>query len=243
MQSNQLLTPKEKQVLDSQREIDWLKRQIQQYEQALEPAPEMETMLSAGRLEDLENLDPIESNKDVIDELREKLDVMTQFNLSKDALTEAIDATHNVLKSLYPGQVDHDSFERSRAVKIIIEERDNLTSLFLTGLEQLRKVKNELAQTQARIIESHQENRELVQSIRDIKEQIAQDLDEQRSRDERDIMDSQISDQTDRISDYKYRLEIARNVLMGIILESGIEWTTDDHYLQVMQEIGDETED
>ena len=116
-QEHQLLTPKEKQVLDSQREIDWLKRQIEEYEQALEPAPEPDTMLSTvrnmeGDQENSNPVDTIELHKDVIDELREKLDVMTQFNLSKNSLTQAIDASHNVLKAFYPGNVDHDSFER-----------------------------------------------------------------------------------------------------------------------------------
>ncbi|KAI7849427.1 hypothetical protein BDC45DRAFT_540148 [Circinella umbellata] len=246
-QEHQLLTPKEKQVLDSQREIDWLKRQIEQYEQALEPTPEPDTMLSTVRdiLDDEEHSNPvdtIEKHKDVIDELREKLDVMTQFNLSKNSLTQAIDASHNVLKALYPGNVDHDSFERSREIKIKINERDELTSLFLKGFEQLRKVKTELTQTQAKIIESHQENRELVQSIQDAKNEALLEF-ERQANDERDIMASQVTDRSERLSDHQHRLEIARNVLMGLILESDINWTNDDHYLQVMQEIGDELEE
>ncbi|KAI9491858.1 hypothetical protein BDB00DRAFT_467870 [Zychaea mexicana] len=195
MQNHQLLTPKEKQVLDSQREIDWLKRQIQQYEQKLDSSPDLESMLS---LKPSEEDNTIESHKETIDELREKLDVMTQFNLSKDSLTNAVDASHNVLRSLYRGLVDHDSFERSRAVKVKIDERDELTSLFLTGYEQLRKAKNELALTQAKIIDCHQENRELMQTLRDLKEQAMQEMEQLEQSEEGAILASQVTDHTER---------------------------------------------
>ncbi|KAI8138897.1 hypothetical protein BJV82DRAFT_717078 [Fennellomyces sp. T-0311] len=231
-----LLSPKEKQILDSQREIDWLKRKIKKYEKELEPPPEINVTLAAAELHEPTK----ESYKDTIDELREKLDIMTQFNVSKECLTSAIDASHHVLKSLYPGEIDHDSFKRSQAVKIMIRERDELTSLFLNGLEQLRKTKNEIAQTQAKAVERLQENRELVQSIREVKEQLVQELEVPSGT---GLLGSQTAEPSERIDDYRTRLEIARNVLRNLILESGIDYLYDDHWYQVMAEIGDELKD
>lgn len=100
MASAPVLTNKEKQVLASQREIEWLRRQIDQYQSALAPAP---TESNDDAEQDLCN---------TIDRLRAELDVMTQFNLSRKCMTRNLDASYHTLNTLYAGPSDHDSMER-----------------------------------------------------------------------------------------------------------------------------------
>lgn len=100
MASTPVLTNKEKQVLDSQREIDWLRRHIDHYQRALAPEPTESIDHSA---EDLCN---------TIDRLRAELDVMTQFNLSRKCMTRNLDASYHTLNTLYAGPSDHDTMER-----------------------------------------------------------------------------------------------------------------------------------
>lgn len=101
MASTPVLTNKEKQVLDSQREIDWLRRHIDHYQRALAPPEQTESIDHSA--EDLCN---------TIDRLRAELDVMTQFNLSRKCMTRNLDASFHTLNTLYGGPSDHDTMER-----------------------------------------------------------------------------------------------------------------------------------
>ncbi|CDS10440.1 hypothetical protein LRAMOSA03116 [Lichtheimia ramosa] len=144
MASAPVLTNKEKQVLASQREIEWLRRQIDQYQSALAPAP---TESNDDAEQDLCN---------TIDRLRAELDVMTQFNLSRKCMTRNLDASYHTLNTLYAGPSDHDSMERRRLVTEKLQERDELTVVILRIVDQLKKARVQLAKTQAKVME--QEN-------------------------------------------------------------------------------------
>jgi len=43
------------------------------------------------------------------------------------------------------------------------------------------------------------------------------------------------------LANVRARRETARNILQGLILESGVEWADDEHLLKLMLIIGDES--
>lgn len=198
MASAPVLTNKEKQVLASQREIEWLRRQIDQYKSALAPAP---TESNDDAEQDLCN---------TIDRLRAELDVMTQFNLSRKCMTRNLDASYHTLNTLYAGPSDHDSMERRygyrsnvdmdtqpthrRLVTEKLEERDELTVVILRIVDQLKKARVQLAKTQAKVmgkpsaiswsplmidscaLDSHLTNRHLTESIQRTRERQLEEI-------------------------------------------------------------------
>ncbi|KAI7879471.1 hypothetical protein K492DRAFT_208248 [Lichtheimia hyalospora FSU 10163] len=222
MESTAVLTNKEKQVLDSQREIEWLRRQIDQYQRALATEPSE----SDNHTEhDLCN---------TIDRLRAELDVMTQFNLSRKCLTRNLDASYHTLNTLFSGPSDHDSMERRRLVTERLQERDELTVLILRIVDQLKKARVQLTKTQAKVMDTHIINRQLVQAIQRVRNQRSEGIAREAS---------QITVRPEVMDDMVNRLEIARNVLMGLMLESGIDWANDERWLQVMLKLGDQVEE
>ncbi|KAG0172244.1 hypothetical protein DFQ28_001506 [Apophysomyces sp. BC1034] len=225
------LTKKERQVLDSQREIDWLKRQIQQYEYALDaPSDTSQTVPDTPSEEDLLRY------KERVDGLRNQLDVIAQFNLSKDCMTRNLDASHFTRCALYPIDADYNQLKRSQQVEDAVNERDQLVIEFMQLLDQLQKVKIKLAHTQRQITETHLENRELTQSLRQLNEDELNDRTSAVS-----LTSSQDADGlADRMHEMRDRLEIARNVLIGLILESNIDYVDDEYWSGVMQRIGNE---
>lgn len=155
MASSNILTAKEKQVLASQREIDWLERQIDRFQTALASPPSTPSPSPSASEEPQESQiihDAIQARKQAIDELRTQLDVMTQFNLSKEAMLRAIDASYYTLNSLYPKESDHDTMERHRQIREQIDIRDDIIVSIMQLLKSLRKTKNNLAQVQTRVI-------------------------------------------------------------------------------------------
>ncbi|KAL1928453.1 hypothetical protein VTP01DRAFT_2809 [Rhizomucor pusillus] len=233
--SNNLLSVKENQVLASQREIDWLERQIDRLQTALESSPLAEPPSTSG--DDAQEIrDQIQARKEAIDDMRTQLEVTTQFNLSKESMLRVIDSSFHTLKSLYPEESDHDTMERHRRIREQIEVRDDIVVSIMQLLRSLRKTKNHLAQVQTKVIEHHQENRQLMKAIEEAKQQA---LDELTDADITDTTTQGSQGGTERIHELQDRFEIARNVLIGLILESNINWI-ESEWLEVMLRAGDE---
>ncbi|KAF7728423.1 hypothetical protein EC973_006101 [Apophysomyces ossiformis] len=235
------LTKKERQVLDSQREIDWLQRKIQQYEQAL-ASPSSPSLPSSSSSSLRSSLPDIPTEEDLlhyksrVDGLRNQLDVIAQFNLSKDCMTRNLDASHFARCALYPIDADYNQLQRSQQVEDAIHERDALVTEFMQQLDQLQKLKIKLANTQRQITETHLENRQLMISLQQTNEGDMNDRTSSVS-----LTSSQDPDGlAERVHEMRDRLEIARNVLIGLILESNIDYIEDDYLSSVMQRLGNE---
>ncbi|KAI8388633.1 uncharacterized protein BYT42DRAFT_611655 [Radiomyces spectabilis] len=230
-----ILSEKEQLVLDSEREIDWLKRQLQRYENVAE-AKSLEHDVRRLTLDEVtENL---ERYKERLNTLRTQLDVITQFNLGKDALTRSLDGSHQVLSALYPPDSAPDTLKQAGLVEKQIEERDELLVRFMQTFESLREVKANLVNTQRQIIECHRANRQLMASIEEqnvSQSEIIVDMHDDLAAENPEAL-------TERIREMQNRFEIARNVLIGLILESNIDWVNDERWLSVMLRIGNETD-
>ncbi|KAL0086684.1 hypothetical protein F4703DRAFT_1927546 [Phycomyces blakesleeanus] len=221
--SQEILTSKERQILNSQREIDWLQRQIQKYEKDFEtPAPSTSNV-SHDVNEDLVRY------KARVDELRSEVSAFSQFNLGKNHIVQNLEASHFTRQALYPD------------MQVAIDKRDALVVEFMKEFEELRAIKEQLSVVERQVLALHQENRQQMESIEmvtgipltgpigssDMSSQLSSEGSQGRMR-------------QDGLKDMQYHLEVTRNVLLKLIMESNIDWASDPHWLEVVLRIGTE---
>ncbi|CAO3686887.1 unnamed protein product [Umbelopsis ramanniana] len=213
------------------------------------------------------------------DQLRTDLALAFQEGVIKTTALQSLNASHLVIKNLYP----EDPEERSRLFQEI-EKRDDLVSEYLLAFEELRPYQTWIKETEANVIEVQQENRQLMASIvkaesvakesalaREATQRIeklereaavkSDALDRQQAASARESSSAPSEDfqrpteeggsqrrreelsEEDlqlRITRARNMLEFARNVLQGIIVESGIDWSEDERWLQVIMAVGEE---
>lgn len=160
-QQKEILTAKEKLLLDSQREIDWLKRQIEQFEE--EDQVEKATIPQRFSREDFLATYPVYQAH--INELRGELDILTQYNTSKETLLEAINESHFALKALYPERTDHYDTEIKKLTQDLINQRDALITQFFTIQHVIEEKKTALIEKQRELMHQYEVNRETMSKI------------------------------------------------------------------------------
>ncbi|KAL0079758.1 hypothetical protein J3Q64DRAFT_1254282 [Phycomyces blakesleeanus] len=207
--SQEILTSKERQILNSQREIDWLQRQIQKYEKDFEtPAPSTSNV-SHDVNEDLVRY------KARVDELRSEVSAFSQFNLGKNHIVQNLEASHFTRQALYPDSSDHARLMQSQPVQVAIDKRDALVVEFMKEFEELRAIKEQLSVVERQVLALHQENRQQMESIEmvtgipltgpigssDMSSQLSSEGSQGRMR-------------QDGLKDMQYHLEVTRNVLL-----------------------------
>ncbi|KAI9280582.1 hypothetical protein BC943DRAFT_330704 [Umbelopsis sp. AD052] len=213
------------------------------------------------------------------DQLRTELTSAFQEGVIKTTALQSLNASHLVIKNLYPENPE----ERSKLFQEI-EKRDDLVSEYLLAFEELRPYQTWIKETESNIIEVQQENRQLMASIvkaegaakesalaREATQRIeklereaavkSDALDRQQAASARDSSSAPSEDfqrateeggsqrrreelsEDDlqlRIKKTRNMLEFARNVLQGVIVESGIDWSESDRWLQVILTVGEE---
>jgi DNA repair exonuclease SbcCD ATPase subunit len=159
------ITDKEKQILNSHREILWLKRQIERYEQDDKTLTDFEESTIPETATDAHVEDSIEQFKQHIDRMRTNFDMVCQFNQTKDVVAKTLQNQHFTLQALYPERSDHHNMELKKVTEERINERDELASKFVALLHNLNKKKAALVQVQRNIMRQHQLNRELTATM------------------------------------------------------------------------------
>ncbi|KAI8997720.1 hypothetical protein BDB01DRAFT_714207 [Pilobolus umbonatus] len=161
------LTNKEKKIVDSEREILWLKRQIEQYETESTPDKDDIHIPAVATSEHVE--ESVNIYRTHINSVRLQLDILSQFNLTKDELTKNIDYQHFTVESLYPKQSAFSDTDRIQWIQDKIKERDELVVEFMNILNDLNQKKLQLNNVQKSIIDQHIVNREIVTRINESK--------------------------------------------------------------------------
>ena len=155
------LSNKEKRVLESHREILWLKRQIKQL-QYEENAEEISIPESAT----LENvLDSLNIYKDHINKMKVELDNHVQQNTTKNEAIRVVDEHNQVMEALYPEPTDHQARQLKQRTEDCIHRRDRLVSQFLRLVEEYNTHNVELTQIQREVIQRHRTNRQIMNDI------------------------------------------------------------------------------
>ncbi|KAF9365480.1 hypothetical protein BGX34_009819 [Mortierella sp. NVP85] len=111
-----------------------------------------------------------------------------------------------------------------------IQERDAVVSEYLLIHRDLQKARQELSTTQIQVLDCQYDNRKLVQLLSSeteaAKEATASRNPEDDQRAARRIEEG--------LKDVNIKDDIVSNVLQGLMLESGVDWVNDPHYLSVM---------
>ncbi|KAL9553103.1 hypothetical protein MBANPS3_003446 [Mucor bainieri] len=221
------ITKKEKQLLDSQREIQWIKRQIEQIEQEERANEEAHKYVIPDDATEEHVEESIQETRAKIDELKSEYDMLCQFNKSKEALVKAINHQHFTLEALYPKPSDHQSMEIKRATDEQINTRDDYVVQFMKTLKKINKKQRELTEIQQKIIRQHEENRD-----------ISTKVETWRSNKRKQNVNPEATELMQAMNAKRDQIALVRGVLNGIILESGIAWDEDERWLNTMLRIG-----
>ncbi|KAI8379934.1 hypothetical protein EDC96DRAFT_118548 [Choanephora cucurbitarum] len=162
-----LLTNKEKSLLAAYREKLWLERQIEQLEQDEKTEKELEELTIPPEATDLHVEESISEYKRHIDNLRANLDMLYQFNKSKELLQEKIYTQHFVTETLYPKPTDHQQTKLIEHTQAKIAKRDELMLELVTLVSKLSEKKDELQNVHRKIISQHIANKQLQADLRE----------------------------------------------------------------------------
>ncbi|KAI8058940.1 uncharacterized protein B0P05DRAFT_559130 [Gilbertella persicaria] len=224
-----LLTNKEKDLLATFREQLWLKRQIEQLEQDQTTDKELEELTIPPEATDQHVEESIAEYKRHIDSLRTNLDMLYQFNKSKELVQEKIYTQHYTTNVLYPEPSDHQQTELNRQTQDKLKERDDLVIELVMLIRELNQINKKLDEIHRRIMAQHIKNKELQMKLKEqrmehvsAKEQLAGALKSQ-----------QVNDAL------KLEASIVRSMLGHLIDESEVQWMYDERWLQVMLRIGE----
>ncbi|KAL7336272.1 hypothetical protein PS15p_201628 [Mucor circinelloides] len=222
------ITKKEKQILDSHREILWIKRQIEQIEQEETANREAHKYVIPDDATEEHVQESIRDTKAKIDELKSEYDMLCQFNRSKEALAKSVNHQHFTLEALYPKISDHDAMEIKRATEEQINTRDEHIVQFMKTLKLLNKKKTELTEIQQKIMRQHEKNKD-----------ISSKVDALRSNRQTQHANPEATELLQAMNAKRDQISLIRGVLNGIILESGIAWDEDERWFNTMLRIGD----
>ncbi|KAG1439005.1 hypothetical protein G6F56_012444 [Rhizopus delemar] len=154
------LSQKEKQILASHREILWLERQIEEYEQETQVDFELPETVTQENLQ--ENLAQYNYH---ISDLRSELDKTAHLVQLKEKLKVNMDAQYFSTKALYPQNNNKKEEEEEKMIC-----RDEKVVEFLKLLKSYTTIKNNLTRTQAELIRQHIKNKEINKEILELKE-------------------------------------------------------------------------
>lgn len=155
------LTSKEKQILDSHREILWIKRQIEQIQQNEKADLEAHKYDIPKDATEQHVEESIIETKLKIDELKNNYDMLCQFNKSKEALAKSVNNQHFTIEALYPKLTDHHNMEIKRATEEQINKRDKYVVQVMKMLAELNRKKAELREVQQKIMRQHEKNSDI----------------------------------------------------------------------------------
>ncbi|EIE87987.1 hypothetical protein G6F46_010245 [Rhizopus delemar] len=158
------ITKKEKQILNSHREILWLQRQIEEYEQEEDPDFELPETITEQNIDE-----HLTQYSDHISELRSEVDLLAQLNQLKEKLASNIDAQYFTEKALYPKTSNQVNL-LDKLTEEKINERDAKVVEFFNLLKQFTVKKYELTRLQSELIQQHIKNKETIKEIQELKQ-------------------------------------------------------------------------
>ncbi|CAG8475637.1 4439_t:CDS:2, partial [Dentiscutata heterogama] len=212
-----IFTYKEEELLKLVERLELLKKQQREQEYALQKQQQISLSTFAEPTDEVELKKRIDEKNQILLDLRAK-------NLVKDKAIECIETGKVILTNIFPegSQLS----PQALCLKDMINERDRLVVEILKSHQELLKAQTELIELQQAVIKRHRDNRQLMKQINDMRTSISDDSDSQ---------DTKMIQRTKReLADARAKREVVRNVLQGLILESGIDWAEDEHLLNLL---------
>ncbi|CAG8496833.1 2654_t:CDS:2 [Dentiscutata erythropus] len=223
---NFIFTYKEEELLKLVERLELLKKQQREQEYALQIQQQISLSTFAEPTDEIELKKRIDEKKQILLDLRAK-------NLVKDKSIECIETGKVILTNIFPegSQLSPQALYPFKILDMI-NERDRLVVEILKSHQELLKAQTELIELQQAVIKRHRDNRQLMKQINDMRTSISDDSGSQ---------DTKMIQRTKReLADARAKREVVRNVLQGLILESGIDWAEDEHLLNLLLMIGEE---
>ncbi|KAI7866019.1 hypothetical protein BDF14DRAFT_1882915 [Spinellus fusiger] len=219
-----LLTAKEQHIIDAQKEIEWLQTQVASHEKRLQSSAD-----TASRTSQIE--ENLHRCQERIAASRALVLALSRLRFGKEAVVQSLDSSFFSRKALYPTTENE---AESVPIQEALEKRDRLVGVVMKTLKELQWVKKEMATVQQQIVALHGENKASRLSLQATQTPLrrATDLSSQYS------LDSQ--PRVDGLGDMKNQLEVIRHVLLKMILESDIDWTSHARWLESVLRIGTE---
>ncbi|CAG8610866.1 1815_t:CDS:2, partial [Paraglomus occultum] len=217
-----IFTAKEKELLQLVNHLEWIKHQQREYEYVIE-----KQKLEFAETNDLRTEHALARQ---IDTLKKELAKQVSANFVKNEAIKTVEIGKSILNSQFSDAKTNSSPE-AIILNELVEERDQYVSEFLLMHQELVKVQSELSKVQLAIIARHEDNRELMKEIND-----AFDI----SKTASSSTNSEAKALQKSHKDVIAKRDIIRNVLQGLVLESGVRWTKDGHLLNIMLMIGQE---
>lgn len=166
------LSKKEQQILDSHREIIWLKRQIEQYEK--ENTFQIQEIPEDTDSESIK--EGIQTYRKHINAMRVQLGLATLRNKKRQEIAKAIDEHYFTTKALYPERTGHYELKSKKMTESQVNKRDDLVTEFMTLLNEFNQQESELTQLQGDIIKQHLMNRQIMDRITKLEQEQDMDL-------------------------------------------------------------------
>ncbi|CAG8468515.1 12465_t:CDS:2 [Ambispora gerdemannii] len=253
-----LFTSKEHQVLEYFEHLSWLKQQRREYEYIIE----RQTQQEQQKADEPSHSNPISSPstdknqeekqkaeeerlKQRINQLKRELAQVSSADLFKDKAVESAEAGVVILETLFPqrSSASNNSSNNlqpsSNTLNELILERDRLVTEFLKMHHELLEAQFELSKHEKKVIARHIENRKLMSEINRITESNSVSIENGSNPENSEFLETIQRIRKD-LENILGKREIVRNVLQGLILESRVEWTEDDHLMTIMLSIGEE---
>ncbi|GBC08669.1 hypothetical protein RclHR1_00830020 [Rhizophagus clarus] len=223
-----IFTCKEEEILNLATRLELLKKQIRVLQYTLQRKICLEHFESSDL--DGENVETSLEERN-----KEKKSVYAALNTKnrvKDKATENTEAGRVIMASLF-SEGNKTSYES--CLNEMINQRDILVSGFLKSHQELLGTQYELINLKKTVIVRHIENRILMKQINEFISKPITKYYENPENNQAEILQLKVN-----LTNARSKREIVRNVLQGLILESGVEWADDEHLLNLMLVIGEE---
>ncbi|KAF9905421.1 hypothetical protein EC991_001649 [Linnemannia zychae] len=161
-----------------------------------------------------------------IDALKQELAMAAALETIRNKVVSSAHSYHVILRSLF--KADHDQDEK--IISDAIKRRDEAVSEYLHVHKDLQIARDDLAAAQVQVLDLQDENRRLAQALARETAVIKESASSQDATGNR-RMAQKIEEELKTIT-IKYN--VVSNVLQGLLLESGVDWSNDPHYLDVM---------
>ncbi|KAI7815954.1 centromere protein H (CENP-H)-domain-containing protein [Gamsiella multidivaricata] len=173
------------------------------------------------------------SIEDARRETERRVDLLKQELLTAASMesirTKVVDSSYAyqvILKSLFKAEPDPDD----KLIAAGVQERDEAVSEYLHIHRDLQHARRDLSATQVQALDYQDENRKLVQLLSQETAAMKEAATSQDSGSNRRML-QKVEEELRNIT---VKHNVVSNVLQGLILESGIDWANDPHYLELM---------
>ncbi|KAF9387508.1 hypothetical protein CPB97_002473 [Podila verticillata] len=217
----------EEQVLQLADHEAWLDMQIEELQFALDHDPD--TSQGAESEETPQQL------QDNIDKLKQELASLASLESVKTKVLNHAYGYQVVLKELYSTKdQDQNQNQDDRSLSGAIYKRDMAVTEYLILCQELQQQRKDLSMTQIKVLDCQDENRTLLQTLNTETAALKEATASQDSTSNR-RMAKRIEEDLKNVT---IKHSVVSNVLLGLLLESDIDWSKDPHYVSLMLKLG-----